>query len=1477
MQARTDGHIFVGMQQDVSPSKADGTYLCDAHNIRITAREGSTLLTLTNERGPAEYMTIPNGTYLGHCILNDYIVIFTIASDTNYIYRIDTRNDKCVLLYQGHLNFSLEHPIETLAAYENEHIQKVYWTDGYNQPRMINIVADTSSYCDTSFDFAQELQLNEKVKIKKMADSSGIFAPGALQYAITYRYKYGQETAIAYTTPIIYTSHKDRAGSPEESVANAFRITVDNVDSRFDYLRIYSILRTSKNATPICKRVADLEILASTSYVTEYSYGAINPVDVSKDVAQYFCRPEQGYAYKKIDAVRLYQSNEEVKFLDSLPQKKVVVNNSNRFVYYDIPSDVCGIGFSTGEYFAFPEEGELKLLQTTNNEDGFYAFSFSSDYQTCETIETTTVLKPTATPSTSISYIDTGTSGSSIDPSELLFLGGEEITAETMTQKDGTLFFGNIKIKRPQVPVEVLDVLREKLSSTLRCTTRKAKLKKVSADPYEYYTSLWATDEDGSTTNTAGFKRGEYYRLGVQLQYKNGKWGEPLWLKDMQQLSAPTFEAEGSEVIIPAFHGTLTDKTLLARLKDLGYRKARPLVVCPEAYERTVVCQGILNPTVYTERHRNEDLDLYAQASWICRPLVMHSASEETDTVVSPVYKDGLTLTYNTGKQFASLGLFPDAMPSRRAEIQGCYNRNNRFKIDWKTLTLNSPEFDMDDQTAMYDYTKIYIRGVGYVNIDHTLADIDIQTSTPTISDNSKGFDHRAFNSRGALGLSSGLFYEDYLVDDAKDGTWTDYTYQQSPIRYLIYMWNKEGSLNNDVTRPADKGSQSALLNKKCISHLRYADTYWTAIKDWQGYMDDTSTPEAFTSQQAQMLKLGNNGVYYGNIDSLLTPDYLYGTIFCFGATSSDATDIEGASKSTTTPFNSTAWYSFLHSPVADANESRGFYKWRNNKWGFISGKVGDKNGKLRATKLPVRMKYKSTPHLVVKMVNSIATMFGTENTHDYVLPIAEMYRKYNPATMFGGMGEDALKANLWLPCGPSVSLDSAETLDFIYGDTWYQRYDCLKTYPFTFEDKNQVVEIISFPVESHVNMDGRYDANRGQMKNFNMSPTNFNLINPVYSQVDNFFNYRRLDDDYYFLNEFPNQITWSKEKHAADDVDPWTQVTLASTYDLDGDKGVISKLINWNDNIYCFQDTAISTILFNSRVQVAASDGVPIEISNSYKVDGKRYVAHNTGCRNKYAICDTASGIYFMDTITKDLYHMGARGMENISQTKNMQLWSSALDNRTWAPLSYTTRLFFDNKDSDLYVTTNDECLTYSEQTASFVSFMSYEGVEAMFNVGSQYYCIKDRQVYRMFLGAPNKFFGKYAPYDLTFICNGNDSKTNLSVNDKIFTNLEFRADNWSNTIGKGLTLDTPFDYMRVWNEYQDTEDYPIVLSSHAETNLVRQYRIWRLQIPRDKTYQRDRIRNMWAKIKLGAKDRETLQKEELFNFHDIGVTFMV
>lgn len=53
---------------------------------------------------------------------------------------------------------------------------------------------------------------------------------------------------------------------------------------------------------------------------------------------------------------------------------------------------------------------------------------------------------------------------------------------------------------------------------------------------------------------------------------------------------------------------------------DSRYKKVRPVVVYPSFYDRRVVCQGILCPTVYNVGDRVGGRT-YSYSSWFSRPM----------------------------------------------------------------------------------------------------------------------------------------------------------------------------------------------------------------------------------------------------------------------------------------------------------------------------------------------------------------------------------------------------------------------------------------------------------------------------------------------------------------------------------------------------------------------------------------------------------------------------------------------------------------------------------------------------------------------------------------------------------------------------------------------------------------------------------------------------------------------------------------
>ena len=1423
MRQLNEHHSFTGMQKDLSRSKHPTNFLYDAENIRLSTVGDSTLLAITNEKGPLNTGINVNGVYLGHCLVGKYLVVFSKGMYSDYITRIDLSavdnyisayneyqqvidgggtaiepTSPAVTLYSGNLKFRLDNKIEARGYYENEGIQKVYWTDGLNSPRMINIADNriTTSYTPftaDSFDFICKLQLNEQIIVNRNHTGEGMFNSGVIQYAFTYYNKYGQESNIFYTSPLLYISPAERGGAPDERVSNSFKIDVYNVDNNFDYLRIYSIQRTSLDGTPIVKRVRDLSIDSNTTKLT---------------------------------------------------------------------------------------------------------------------------------------HVDNGTQGDTIDPAELLYKGGESIIAKTLEQKDNTLFFGNISIARKSIK----SILKSLANSTALLTYIRSKITVVpstnqerrfitinnggsnTAQSYNYANQLESKQSHptftcgGSTynlnksTSCAGFKKGDVYRCGVQFQHETGVWSEPVFINDVEETcgSGITENPQTMSLRLATFIGSI-DESLADSLIAEGYVRVRAVVVFPTLNDRNILCQGVACPTI---SHNGQN-----QSSWFFRPrtanvsdssdilnILRIPASGDTDDQI-PYTNDDV----NDDDEYTF-----NPINLRSVEIQGDFTGNNRCTVNTNLLTLHSPEIEFDTDVQLFDWTNVTINKVGEAKFSSTVSDINIQTESPTIKGTANGFKQSDFKnwyssglrySRGFLGkgIITGLFYEDWIVDDV-GSSMIPLEAEKSPVRWFVYPWHRTGSLNNDIDRPSGQGTRSAVLKKKIISNSRYATTNW--IDNSYSYSLGTNNnpaPQIFSSNELSILIVGGD-VYQGNIDTILYPDKEDGYYYMMN-NSSDVNGNTSREEEVTTTIDASKCYWKLHKKGSNNGKQSVFARIEDTttfKWFEEADLIGnDVSQKLVSDKGMVRMKYKSTPHMVMidnpTSANSILNLQST-GSNICALPIVEITHSVNTSTRFGGNSEDALKSNLWIPCGEPVRLDStpvngAIKFEYSYGDSYIQRWDCLKTYAFTEEDINQIVEIGSFQLESHINLDGRYDKNRGMTSNLHMSPRNFNLMNLVYSQINNFFTYRILDDDYYNLNDYPNQITWSKEKQAGADIDAWTNITLASTYNLDGTKGEIRALRAWQDKLFCFQDKGVSLILFNSRVQIPTSDGIPIEISNNYKVDGYKYLSDGIGCINKWAIKETPSGVYFIDSGSNHLYHI-ADGLQDVAITKNMASWFQ--DNKV-------NRLLYDCVHKDLYVSyeidSNTKLLCFSEVLGQFTSFFSYYGTsfiesyqDSVFIVNSRGNIAADIGINKMFEGEYNKFFGdNFFDWYIDFISNGFD--TNTIDFDKIFSTIDYRMDLKDDHKGT-------FSTIQVDNEYQTTSEVDLVSFTNPtipNRNTQKKFRTWRIQIPRARKKNssnqwiatNDRIRNQWCEIKLRCDAYRLVDGDAVSTgpaiLHDLNVQFFV
>lgn len=262
-----------GMQRDYSMDKSSQEFAYENKNIRITTTGDNTFLSVTNEKSttPVNIETTSvggiKGLILGSVVLGDFLVVFSKA-DFDYIYRFnigrDETNFAAVILYEGDLGFENDNPIECIASYEADDIQKVYWVDGINQPRVINIISDKYPR-ETTFDFVPEVSDSVDVIIEKQHNGAGLFPSGIIQYYVTFYKKFGPETNSVYQSPLYYISPSNRGGQADEIQTCSFKLTLTPKNNDFDYIRVYSLIRSSYNAEPTVSIVGDVNISSANN------------------------------------------------------------------------------------------------------------------------------------------------------------------------------------------------------------------------------------------------------------------------------------------------------------------------------------------------------------------------------------------------------------------------------------------------------------------------------------------------------------------------------------------------------------------------------------------------------------------------------------------------------------------------------------------------------------------------------------------------------------------------------------------------------------------------------------------------------------------------------------------------------------------------------------------------------------------------------------------------------------------------------------------------------------------------------------------------------------------------------------------------------------------------------------------------------------------------------------------------------------
>ena len=1537
------------------------------------------------------------GKYCGSCQTQDGVVIFTHGDANDYIYYIKPVDDTSVnveQLYRGRLNLDENHRVETLFHFENENIQKVYWVDGVNQPRVINLNGDINDDNDeTQFNFIPMVNNLPNMEIEKEYNSTGLFPAGTIQYGLSYYNKFGSETKMLWMSTVHYITYSDRAAKADEVVTCSFKLHLFGLDKKFDYVRIYSAIRTSLDTTPIVSIVGDYEINGDKLIVYDNNIGHTS---VSASLLDYIGGQEfiAGTIAAKQDRLFLgditLTDNASPTALRKTAKSLMTLRwNKTDGVTYD--ADTISFGYKT---IGTEIESELYpyRLQTMCGKQSISYFKYGEIYRFAIQFQTKTgawsnplwigdkkcmlrpqtdILNKRIKLPTAMFEWNSKLNSVTKDYAKYRILIAETTPATRSVVAQGvlspTVFTLNQRNTNAPyaVPSWIMRAKGDVASSLGESTYDEVQSMDSSVVPYfdkdEYNAKQGEETGTVIAIYTARNSKNTHYWYNVLGAEKT---------RQLQRLESKSFFGLGTYLMVLAYSytGDKIDSDSFATYVDARMSKKNLYKKMCNWIKENLNTDFSDDVTLSNFKmyfcYKSEANYNYNFGNWVYK-------IDEDDPVLDAANLYGIFKADGEKSINALMNLhyrkINTTLPITQNNSYSTNIDNNGYFVDDSVLTFNSP--DLESNQDLVDNSNLKMRIIGYIPITAGSSDVDIDVDTKGLSDlactGNLDESHIVSNiSSGFRTLTNAYLYQDrgWLKNKTNDRLYPS----DNICAYRIFMWHKSGSLNglNTITWPSPEGDEQfsytpSNLKNKIFATKRFS--LYNVFFDKPVNVNITSPTMVYDDNAMRTIDgCGGNLYYSGNVDSLLTrrttttgiyaknidtgydveynkaaDDEVYvnaydpvrikyrsSTHAVFAMTDGSTTYYRlpelGYSPSDPLPSNNNypwikpAWiadddYVFvgLYKSVESAKEKFVEYKDRLSK--FI--------GKVMVMAIPYVSSSRYSKYYIVKLENGIVTInepdlsdaadgdddntptediygtpmrLGFQPQWEYSYPrgagmvkldelhnmywraegevikyeqldfskkekpsypylyLAELYRDIPYSSLYGGTEDVQIQNINWVVSSSPVK--TTYDTKHMGGDTFYQRWDCLKTYPYTEEDVNSVVDVTSFMVESHTNLDGRCDVNRKSLKLTLIRPTNYNLFNTAYNQTDNIFNYKSLDSKF-DLDRFSNMVAWSNAKLDTNDIDDWTNINMLSSLSLDGSCGDITRLVNFNDTLLAFQTKAVNAINYNNPTQLSTETGSPVEIVNSGLVNGYTKLTDNNGCQYKWSICKGGSGLFFVDNLKKAVFSFSKNGMAGVSSKGFSQWFKDNLDDYF--------DLMYDQLTHNMYFVNKKWCLAFDEELDAFSSFYSYEGMKDLFDMGGYTYAIPpdDRvDIYRLRGGGYGyTFANKTAPYHVEYKVNPEP------LVDKIFTNIEYTADVIDGNVDDvNYKKGYPFKKLDIWNEYQKGSVDLTKQRNPLQYDNARKFRIWRTQLPRDEMSKNklDRIRNTWVYLKLDNEE---------------------
>ena len=320
------------------------------------------------------------------------------------------------------------------------------------------------------------------------------------------------------------------------------------------------------------------------------------------------------------------------------------------------------------------------------------------------------------------------------------------------------------------------------------------------------------------------------------------------------------------------------------------------------------------------------------------------------------------------------------------------------------------------------------------------------------------------------------------------------------------------------------------------------------------------------------------------------------------------------------------------------------------------------------------------------------------------------------------------------------------------------------------------------------------------------------NLYNTVYSQKNNIKPLIPKPSLVKDNNYFPSGIFISDRKINGDRIDSWLNFRVDNYKEVDNIYGPINTIINYEDRIIFFQDTAIGVQPINERAVTFNDDtGQQLVLGNGELLGKHGYISTRSGSIHNSSVVQTNYGVYYYDAISNKIKMLDLQSniplsdITGISSLLHNNLYNSNISevDKPFFNKGVTASVDFINKRIIYnFITDNPFSICYNENMKA-IEYFPY--ITPNFSLsGNKLIFVEDpnnfESIYLYGKGDYNTYFqNEKLPLCVKFIVN------EPKLLNKIITNIRWTSDCFDKNTKEYVPLEG-INKIRVYNKYQDT-----------------------------------------------------------------------